>query len=67
MGKQKLGNHILDKKKTRQTDQIVKNILMRAKPEWREQRSAAVAQDLDPENCKQDEEKKSWSGPYELG
>ena len=44
----RLEEKILDKKKIRQTDQTMKNILMHAKTEWREQ--SAVAQVLDPKN-----------------
>ena len=56
---------ILDKKKTKQTDQMMRSILMHANTMWREQRSTH-AKVLDPKNNSK-MKKKTWGGSHDLG
>ena len=55
-----------DKKRNRETDRMMRNILTHAHPQWREQRSTC-ARILDLENQDRMKKEKSWSSAHELG
>ena len=55
-----------DKKRTKPTGQVMRNVLIHANPDWREQRST-MTRVLDTKNQKKDKEEKRWSFAYELG
>ena len=56
---------VSDKKKDKETDRMMRDILKHDNSEWREQKSTC-AKILDPKNH-EDEKKKSWSSSFQLG